>query len=282
MKKVIIADREVLPIGFGTSNIGDYEGIRSQELKALRAGIEAGIQVIDTAEMYGNGRAELLVGEAIKPFNRDSLYLVSKVLPENASKRKLSASLNGSLKRLGTDYLDLYLLHWQGSIPIKETIEEMELMKKQGKIKAWGVSNFDTKAMEKVLSLPKGTNCATNQVRYNIADRGIDFDLAPMMKEKSIPVMAYAPIARGDNMGHDFSDNNVLLELAAKYNCSVFQILLAWVIRNGNTIAIPRTGKSSHMISNVEAAKIELTVEDLQNIDAIYPKPTNSQPLALW
>lgn len=181
-----------------------------------------------------------------------------------------------------TDYLDLYLLHWKGSIPIEETIEAMEQAKMQGKIKAWGVSNFDVNDMKNLLKLPNGHHCATNQVRYNLGDRGIDYDLVPMMKENSMPVMAYAPVARGDRLGANLTKQKVLLDISKKYNADVFQILLAWCIRNGQTIAIPQSSNLEHVINNVKAAHIQLIEEDLVKIDSVYSEPSVSEPLALW
>ncbi|MCG0049729.1 aldo/keto reductase (plasmid) [Priestia aryabhattai] len=282
MKKVKIAEREVFPIGLGTWNMGDDKEKYTQELNALRSGLDAGIQVIDTAEMYGDGNSESLIGDAIKPFEREKLYLVSKVLPNNASKKQLPISLDNSLKRLKTDYLDLYLLHWQGSIPIEETIETMEKAKMQGKIKSWGVSNFDVTNMTKLLKQPNSHHCVTNQVRYNLGDRGIDFDLVPMMKENNMPLMAYAPVARGDRLGSNLTKQKVLLDISQKYNANVFQILLAWCIRNGQTIAIPQSSNTKHVISNIKSANIQLTEEDLAKIDSVYPEPRVSEPLALW
>lgn len=282
MRKVKIAEREVFPIGLGTWSMGDDQEKYTQELNALRSGLEAGIQVIDTAEMYGDGNSESLVGDAIKTFEREKLYLVSKVLPHNASKKQLPISLDNSLKRLKTDYLDLYLLHWQGGIPIEETIETMEMAKVQGKIKSWGVSNFDVTKMIKLLNHPNGHACVTNQVRYNLGNRGIDFDLVPMMKENNMPLMAYAPVARGDRLGSNLTKQKVLLDISQKYNANVFQILLAWCIRNGQTIAIPQSSNIKHVISNVKSANIQLTEEELVKIDSVYPEPRVSEPLALW
>jgi len=157
----------------------------------------------------------------------------------------------------------------------------MEKAKMQGKIKAWGVSNFDVNDMKKLLKQPNGPHCATNQVRYNLGDRGIDFDLVPMMKENNIPLMAYAPVARGDRLGADLTKQKVLLDIAKKYNADVFQLLLAWCIRNGQTIAIPQSSNTEHVINNVKAADIQLTEEDLAKIDSVYPEPRVSEPLAL-
>lgn len=277
-----IAGREVFPIGLGTWNMGEKADNFDQEVEAIRVGLDNGVQVIDTAEMYGNRNSERLVGHAIEPFERENLFLVSKVLPNNASKKQIPISLDNSLKRMKTEYLDLYLLHWKGSVPMEETIEAMEQAKMQGKIKSWGVSNFDVNDMTKFLKLPDGHHCATNQVRYNLGDRGIDYDLAPMMKENSIPLMAYAPVARGDRLGADLTKQKVLLDISKKYSADVFQILLAWCIRNGQTVAIPQSSNNKHVINNVKATEIKLTEEDLVKIDSIYPEPSASKPLALW
>ncbi|MDQ0230952.1 aldo/keto reductase [Metabacillus malikii] len=282
MKKVKIAGRKVFPIGIGTSNMGDQVDRFDQEVEAIRVGLDNGVQVIDTAEMYGDGNAEKLVAHTIKPYNREELFLISKVLPSNASKKQLPISLENSLKRLNTDYLDLYLLHWKGNIPIKETIEALENAKSQGKIKSWGVSNLDVDDIEKIMTLPDGMKCATNQVRYNLGDRGIEFDLVPMMNKLEMPLIAYSPVARGDSFGTNLTKQKVLKELAERHQSDIFQILLAWCIRNGKTIAIPQSSNTTHMIDNVKAVEIQLTQQDLQQLDSIYPKPSMKQPLALW
>ncbi len=282
MNKVKIAGRKVFPIGLGTWNMGDKAYKFEQEVEAIRVSLDNGVQVIDTAEMYGDGNAERLVAHAIKPYNREELFLISKVLPSNASKKQLPISLENSLKRLNTDYLDLYLLHWKGNIPIEETIEALEKVKSQGEIKSWGVSNLDVDDLEKIMKLPDGIKCATNQVRYNLGDRGIEFDLVPMMNKLEMPLIAYAPVARGDSFGTNLTKQKVLKEIAEKHHSDSFQILLAWCIRNGQTIAIPQSSNAAHVIDNVKAAEIQLTQQDLELIDSIYPKPSKKQPLALW
>jgi diketogulonate reductase-like aldo/keto reductase len=282
MNKVKIAGRKVFPIGVGTWNMGDKADKFEQEVEAIRVGLDYGVQVIDTAEMYGDGNAERLVAHAIKPYNREELFLISKVLPSNASKKQLPISLENSLKRLNTDYLDQYLLHWKGNIPIEETIEALEKGKSQGKIKSWGVSNLDVDDLEKIMKLPDGIKCATNQVRYNLGDRGIEFDLVPMMNKFEMPLIAYAPVARGDSFGTNLTKQKALKEIAEKHQSDTFQILLAWCIRNGQTIAIPQSSNTAHVIDNVKAAEIHLTQHDLEQVDSIYPKPSMKQPLALW
>ncbi|PMC39290.1 aldo/keto reductase [Bacillus sp. UMB0899] len=282
MNKVSIAGREVFPIGLGTWNMGDEADKFEQEAEAIRAGLDYGVQVIDTAEMYGDGKTERLVAHAIKPYNRENLFLISKVLPSNASKKQIPICLDNSLKRLNTDYLDLYLLHWKGNIPIEETIEALEKAKSHGKIKSWGVSNLDVDDIEKIIKLPNGIKCTSNQVRYNLGDRGIEFDLVPLMNKLEMPLIAYAPVARGDSLGTNLTKQKVLKKIAEKYHANIFQILLAWCIRNGQTIAIPQSSKTAHVIDNVKAARIQLAHQDLKQIDSVYPKPKIKQPLALW
>ncbi|WP_046173567.1 aldo/keto reductase [Domibacillus indicus] len=282
MNQVKIAGRNVFPIGLGTWNMGDKADKFEQEAEAIRAGLDHGVQVIDTAEMYGDGNAERLVAHAIQPYNREELFLISKVLPSNASKKQLPVSLENSLKRLKTDYLDLYLLHWKGNIPMEETIEALEKGKSQGKIKSWGVSNVDVDDLGKIMKIPDGINCAANQVRYNLGDRGIEFDLVPMMNKREMPLIAYAPVARGDSLGTNLTKQKALKEIAEKHHSNCFQILLAWCIRNGQTIAIPQSSNTAHVIDNVKAAEIQLTQQDLKQLNSIYPKPGRKQPLALW
>ncbi|MHC5230117.1 aldo/keto reductase [Enterococcus sp. LJL99] len=281
MKKIMMDGKPIYPIGFGTWHMGDSSAKAEMEIKAIQTGIENGIELIDTAEMYGNGRSEELVGQAIQPYDREKLYLVSKVLPMNASRNQLPISLDQSLKRLKTDYLDMYLLHWQGGVPLQETIDALEKQVQLGKIKAWGVSNFDTSDMQELLTLTKGINCKTNQVLYNLGDRGIDFDLKPFMQQKKIPLMAYSPVAQGDQFGANLLKKPILKEIAEKHQVDVFQILLAWAIRDGNTIAIPQSGNPAHVLNNIHAAMIELDREDFAKINQIYPEPTRKMPLAI-
>ncbi|MCF1618307.1 aldo/keto reductase [Tetragenococcus koreensis] len=278
MGKVSIAGREVNPIGLGTLHMGDDPSQLKQELKAIRTGLDNGVQVLDTAEMYGSGNSEKFLSKAIEPYKREDLFLISKVLPPNASKKQLPISLENSLKRLNVDYLDLYLLHWQGQVPLEETVEALEKAKNQGKIRAWGVSNLDTNELKNVISLPEGKDCSANQLRYNLRDRGIEYDLIPEMNQYNIPVIAYAPVDRGKQLVKE----TVIQQIAEKHGVDAFQILLAWTIRNGNTIAIPQSSNEAHVYNNIQAANIKLSEDDLKKIDKLYPKPTSKQPLALW
>lgn len=273
--------QSVLAVGMGTWHMGDDPAKEKAEIDALQAGIKAGAAVIDTAEMYGEGNAETLVGKAIQPFTRGDLYLISKVYPWNASTDELPKALDRSLARLGTDYLDLYLLHWRGDVPLAETVDALEAAKASGKIRAWGVSNFDVADMEELLRLENGDQCAANQVLYNLGSRGIEYDLLPWQAEAEIPVIAYSPIAQGDRLGHHFKNDEALKELAEDKGCTIFQLLLAWTLRQPHVLAIPQTSDSLHMLQNIEAAKIVFSKSELATIDARFPAPTKKQPLAM-
>jgi len=273
--------QSVLAVGMGTWHMGDDPAKEKAEIDALQAGIKAGAAVIDTAEMYGEGNAETLVGKAIQPFTRGDLYLISKVYPWNASADELPKALDRSLTRLGTDYLDLYLLHWRGDVPLAETVDALEAAKASGKIRAWGVSNFDVADMEELLRLENGDQCAANQVLYNLGARGIEYDLLPWQAEAEIPVIAYSPIAQGDRLGHHFKNDEVLKELAEAKGCTIFQLLLAWTLRQPHVLAIPQTSDSLHMLQNIEACKIVFSKSELAAIDARFPAPTKKQPLAM-
>lgn len=229
--------------------------------------------LIDTAEMYGNGRSERLIGEAIKGYNRDHLFLVSKVLPQNAGHRHIFRSVEMTLKNLKTDYLDLYLLHWRGSIPLEETVSCMEQLVKDGKIRSWGVSNFDTDDMEELFSIPSGRNCVVNQVLYHLGSRGVEYDLLPWLTEHKIPLMAYCPLAQaGDLRGELLSDESVR-KVAEAHGITKMQVLLAFVLYKKNVIAIPRSGKKEHVLQNWDARRIELTEEEYHLLDEAFPAP---------
>lgn len=279
---VNIKDMSIEPVGLGTWKMGDDSNIHQEEIDAIQFAINQGANVIDTAEMYGDGASEELIGEAIQSYDREKLYIISKVHPENASRDKVLTSIDNSLKRLRTDYIDLYLLHWKSQYPLEETISAFEEAKNLGKIKEWGVSNFDTSDMKHLLSLPNGHECVANQVRYNIGDRGIEYDLKPFMSENNIALISYAPIARGDKLGKNLTKSPVLLELSRKYEVDVFQILLAWNIRDGHTLAIPKSSNKLHIENNMGASNIHLTEEDIQKIDSEFPPPTTKEPLALY
>ena len=270
---------QVPALGQGTWYLGDSVETHTREVEALRAGVEAGMTLIDTAEMYGNGRSEALVGEAIRPYDRSSLFLVSKVVPSNARGARLMKSLDQSLAHLGTDYLDLYLYHWRGGGMLAEVVEGMEAAHAAGKIRAWGVSNFDTADMEELWAVDGGANCAVNQVLYHMGSRGIDYSLLPWMRAHGVALMAYCPLAQAGRPSCDLFGNTVLKRIAKKYGATPAQIALAWAIRDGQTIAIPRTGRKEHALLNAGADEIALTAEDYAEIDRAFPPPTRKEPL---
>lgn len=273
-KTVCLPDGRTIPaIGQGTWFLGERRDFRKQEAEALCAGIDAGMTLIDTAEMYGEGKAEELVGEVIRGYDRADIFLVSKVYPHNAGRRNIFQSCMASLKRMGTDYLDLYLLHWRGGIPLAETVACMEQLKEEGKIRRWGVSNFDTSDMEELWRVPGGKNCAMNQVLYHVASRGIEFDLLPWMRQHGIPVMAYCPLAQAGDLKRGLYGNPVLNRIAKNHGATVSQVLLAFVIREGDVIAIPRTGKAEHAVENASGSEIVLTQEELAAIGREFPAP---------
>lgn len=260
-------------LGMGAWLLGESKKTETEELEALQAGLDAGVRLIDTAEMYGNGRSEGLIGEAIKGYNRDHLFLVSKVLPQNAGKRHIFRSVEKTLKNLETDYLDLYLLHWRGSIPLEETVSCMEQLVKDGIIRSWGVSNFDTDDMEELFSIPAGRNCVVNQVLYHLGSRGVEYDLLPWLTKHKIPLMAYCPLAQaGDLRGELLSDESVR-KVAETHGITKMQVLLAFVLYKKNVIAIPRSGKKEHVLQNWDVRRIELTEEEYHMLDDAFPAP---------
>lgn len=272
---VALRNGTIVPaLGQGTWRLGDDKKVRKREIESIREGIKLGMKLIDTAEMYGNGRSETLVGEAISCFNRDDLYLVSKVLPSNAGGKSLENSLKLTLERLGVEQLDLYLYHWKGTYPLQETVDCLEEQRALGRIKAWGVSNFDTADMEELWKIKGGKNCMVNQVLYHTGSRGIEFDLIPWLLEHDVTLMAYCPLAQAGALKSGLLQNEALLEIANKYKVTVPEVLLAWNIRNNKTIAIPKSSKVEHTLVNARADKLELLEEDLIRIDKAYPAPT--------
>lgn len=276
---VTLPDGTKVPgIGQGTWFLGERKSSFEQEKQALTAGVGAGMTLLDTAEMYGSGKAEDLIGRTITELSaagvrREELFIVSKVYPHNAGRKNIFKSCMASMKRMGVDYLDLYLLHWRGSIPLSETVACMEQLKKEGKIRRWGVSNFDTDDMEELWSVPNGKNCAVNQVLYHVASRGIEYDLLPWMREHNMPLMAYCPLAQGGDLKKGLYENPVLKQIAKNHQATVSQVLLAFVLRGGDVIAIPRTGKAEHALENAAADGVMLTVEELAMIEKEFPAP---------
>ncbi|ESX98832.1 aldo/keto reductase [Mesorhizobium sp. LNJC405B00] len=262
-------------LGQGTWKMGEDSRRRAGEVNALKLGLDLGMTLIDTAEMYASGGAEEVVAEAIAG-RRDELFLVSKVLPSNASRTGVARACENSLKRLRTDRIDLYLLHWPGSVPLGETVEAFEALMKAGKIRHWGVSNFDTDEMEELTGLSSGDHVQTNQVLYNLSRRGPEFDLAPWSRQRGIPLMAYSPVEQGA-----LARNSRLETIAARHNATAAQIALAWVMAQPGVIAIPKASSQEHVRQNVAALDIELTAEDLAELDRAFPPPTRKRGLEM-
>ncbi|WP_341357262.1 aldo/keto reductase [Rossellomorea sp. y25] len=276
---VTLPDGTSLPgIGQGTWYMGEKPQMREREIKALQLGIELGMKLIDTAELYGDGDSERLVGEAIKG-RRDDVFLVSKVYPHHAGLDMIDKACENSLKRLGTDHLDLYLLHWRGRVPLAETIEGMEKLRKEGKIERWGVSNFDTDDMKELWNTTNGRNCMTNQVLYHLGSRGIDYDLLPWQRDHHMPIMAYSPLAQGGLLRRQLLTDPTIKEIAEKYAVHPLQIALAWTIRSNDCLAIPKAVQEEHVLANAKATIIELRKEDLNRLDEVFPQPTRKMPL---
>jgi len=269
-----------IKLGQGTWNMGNTSHTAQEEIAALRFGIERGVTMIDTAEMYASGGSERVVGEAIQPWPRESLYIVSKVYPYNASARKMRDACIASLQRLGIDSLDCYLLHWPGSVPLAETVGAFEALQKEGLIRSWGVSNFDVRLMEELWRIPGGSHCITNQVLYNLASRGIEYDLLPWMQARNLSVMAYTPLAGESQWRRQIEGSSALPEVAARHNATIQQILLAFVMRHQGVSAIPKSAKISHLADNIASLEIRLTPNDLALLDRDFPPPTSRVPLA--
>jgi diketogulonate reductase-like aldo/keto reductase len=273
MKTIQFRGESALPaIGQGTWYMGENSALRSQEVAALQAGLDLGLKVIDTAEMYADGGAEEVVGEALRG-RRNQAWLVSKVYPWNAGEVDAIDACERSLRRLQTDYLDLYLLHWRGNVPLQETIRAMELLQQQGKIRHWGVSNFDHDDMLDLWSEPGGNTCLTNQVLYHLASRGIEYDLLPECQQRETPIMAYCPLAQAGRLRQALFEDAHLQQIAQQKGISVAQLMLAWVIRQQGIMAIPKASSVSHVQQNAEALNIVLTREELAIIDRAFPAP---------
>jgi diketogulonate reductase-like aldo/keto reductase len=276
MRTTKLAGGESVPVlGQGTWRFGENRQRRAGEIAALRTGLDLGMSLIDTAEMYADGAAESVVGEAIAG-RRSEVFLVSKVLPQNASAQGVVAACEASLQRLGTEVIDLYLLHWRGDVPLAETLRAFIGLVAAGKIRHWGVSNFDSSDMDELLQLTDGSGAATNQVLYNPMRRGIEFDLLPQCRRKRIPVMAYSPIEQGRVLG-----SPVLKQIAARHDATAAPVTLAWVMRGEGTIAIPKSGSVEHVQENHASLRIQLTQQDLTELDRAFPPPTRKAPLEM-
>jgi len=273
MKTATLPDGSAVPrLGQGTWRMGEKRELRSAEIAALKLGIDLGMTLIDTAEMYADGEAETIVAEAIRG-QREAVFVVSKAYPQNASRARLSAACEASLRRLGTDYLDLYLLHWRGRTPLAETVDAFERLVASGKIRRWGVSNFDVDDMDE-LAAPA---CATNQVLYNLEERGIEFDLLPAAQRDALPVMAYSPVGCGGGLLRD----RALADIAARLGASPARVALSWVLRQPGVIAIPKATDPVHVRDNRAALDLFLPPEILRELDQAFPPPRSKRPLAM-
>jgi len=265
---------EAVPVlGQGTWGMGEGKHARDEEIKALRLGIDLGMSLIDTAEMYGDGAAEQLVGDATHG-RRDDVFIVTKVLPQNATHTGTMAACERSLRRLRTSYIDLYLLHWRESVPLQETLDAFNALVDLGNIRSWGVSNFDVGDMEELVGLPTGDRVTTDQVLYNLTRRGIEYDLLPWCRDRNIPLMAYSPIEQGRMLDHP-----ELKRISARHKVTPAEVALAWVLRQDRIIAIPKAGAPEHVRENRAALDVHLTGGDLADLDRAFPPPTRKIPL---
>lgn len=276
MKHVTLPNGERVPaLGMGTWNMGDDRATRAEEIATLRLGLDLGLRLIDTAEMYGEGLSESLIGEAIAG-RRDDVFLVSKVYPHNASRRGIAAACERSLRRLGTDRLDLYLLHWRGDVPFEETLEGLQALQRDGKIRQYGVSNLDLSDMEEWWDAPGGDQIAVNQLLYNLSRRGIEWDLLPWLHERRVPVMAYSPIEQARLVRHP-----KLVRFAQECGMTPAQVALAWLLARDDIIAIPKTGHRERLRENIGALSHTLTAEQLATLDSIFPPPKGPRALEM-
>ncbi len=267
--------REIPILGQGTWRMGEKASQKQAEIDALKLGLDLGLSVIDTAEMYGDGGAEKIVAEAIAP-RRTEVYLVSKFYPHNASYKELIAACDRSLSRLKTDYLDLYLLHWRGSVPLSETLLGLQHLKQTGKILDYGVSNFDTDDLQEAESLPGGKEIVANQVLYNLLRRGIEWDLLPWCKQRQLAIMAYSPVEQ-----RAFVNDSKLKDIATQHNATPTQIALSWLLHQDNVLSIPKATNPAHVKENCAALDIQLTEQELRKLDLAFKPPVRKVSLAM-
>jgi diketogulonate reductase-like aldo/keto reductase len=276
LPKAAFPDGQSVPaLGLGTWHMGERQSEAAAEIQALQAGIDCGMTLIDTAEMYADGGAETVTGMAING-RRDDVFIVSKVLPSNASRQGTVAACEASLKRLGTDRIDLYLLHWPGRHPLADTVAAFEELRAAGKIVRWGVSNFDADLMKSLTGLPGGERCAANQVLYNLAIRGIEYDLKPWMEARSMPVMAYCPLDEGRLIRHPG-----LGKMAGRLDVTPAQLAIAFLLSRKGVIPIPKSSNPERVRENRAAADIRLSEDQLAELDRIFPPPRSAEPLAM-
>jgi diketogulonate reductase-like aldo/keto reductase len=270
------AERGVSALGQGTWGMGENKRTHADEVAALRLGIDLGMTLIDTAEIYGDGGSEKVVADAIEG-QRDRVFVVTKVSPRNASRTGLPKACGRSLKRLRIDTIDLYLLHWPGNTPLAETVEAFEQLRSSGKIRRWGVSNFDVDDMKELLAIGNSSACATNQVLYHVGERAIESDLLSWSQRNKIPIMAYSPVGRGRRL----LNNATLKKIAKRHDATPAQIAIAWVLRQPGVIAIPKASNKTHVRDNARSVDIQLTGQDLADIDREFPPPHSKQPLPM-
>ncbi|AMV65377.1 Aldo/keto reductase family enzyme [Pediococcus damnosus] len=281
MKQLNFKGVNLPAIGIGTWHMGDNPQTYAQEKATILYGLNHGATVIDTAEMYGAGNAEKLVGDVLQEVDRQKVFLISKFYPQNATKEKMKQALSSSLKRLKTDYLDLYLLHWRGPVLLSETVAGLIELQKEGKIRHWGVSNFDTADLEGLYNLPQGDQVFANEDLYNLANRGIEYDLLPWQRDHQLPLIAYAPIDQGDSRGQELTQNAIIRQISHNHQVTAMQILLAWTIQAKDILAIPQTSNIDHMKQNIEAGSITLSAEEMKEIDLEFPAPVSKQSLRM-
>ena len=283
MRTIPLTPSESVPaLGLGSWRMGENARARPAELAAVRRAVELGYRLFDTAEMYGEGGAERVLGQALGDalrtggLRRDELFIVSKVYPHNASRQGVAKACESSLERLGLERIDLYLLHWPGSHPLAQTVEAFEDLVQRGRIRHWGVSNFDADAMAELWALPAGKKCVTNQVYYSLGKRGIEFDLVPWQREHGVTTMAYCPIDQGT-----LSYSKALGPIAQRLNATPAQVALAWLISRGDVIAIPKAVQEAHLRENFAAASLQLDAVSIAELETVFPPPRRKQPLAM-
>ena len=274
MRAVDLPSGETIPVlGMGTWHLGEGRHPPEVELDALRTGLDLGMTLIDTAELYGDGVSERLVGRAIAG-RRDDVFLVSKVMPTHATYDGTLAACDASLRRLSTDRLDMYLLHWRGRVPLEETVSAFEELKRSGRIRHWGVSNFDLSDMNELTAIPDGRDVETDQVLYNLTRRGIEWNLLPACQRIGLPIMAYSPIEQGRLAGHP-----VLEDIGRRHGATPTQVALSWVTSHPGVCAIPEAGTPEHVRENVDALRVILREDDVVKLDAAFPRPAHPIPL---
>jgi diketogulonate reductase-like aldo/keto reductase len=274
MRHVTLKSGDKVPVlGLGTWRMGERKPERAAEVAAIRLGLDLGIRLIDTAEMYGDGGAEEMLAEALAG-RRDEIFLVSKVYPHNASRKGAIAACERSLKRLKTDRLDLYLLHWRGSVPLAETVEAFQTLTKDGKVRQWGVSNFDADDMDELTALQDGGDCASNQVLYHLGSRGTEWRLLEQCRKAKVMVMAYSPLGQGPLLRKP-----ALGKVALRHGVDPAAVALAWVLRQPGVITIPKAVKPEHVRANMKALDVKLDADDLAALDAAFPPPKRAGPL---